>query len=156
LGIDTSRYAMHGVTQCRVIAARFEYFAAGSGRMKMKGGKMKRTIISLACALVAPLAFGQTSTTTTEQTATSQPTTTTETTRTSTTSGTVTTYKPGKTIVVRERDNPISFVLGKTVHYVNKAGREIDRHIIRPGTRVIVHYTGVGEHRRVERVEVQD
>jgi hypothetical protein len=114
---------------------------------------MKRTIISLACALVAPLAFGQTSTTTTS---TQPTTTTTETSQTSTTSGTVTTYKSGKTIVVREGDNPISFVLGKTVHYVNKAGREIDRHIIKPGTRVIVHYTGVGENRRVERVEVQD
>ena len=114
---------------------------------------MKRTIISLACALVAPLAFGQTSTTTTS---TQPATTTTETTQASTTSGTVTTYKPGKTIVVREGDNPISFVLGKTVHYVNKAGREVDRHIIKPGTRVIVHYTGVGEKRRVERVEVQD
>jgi len=114
---------------------------------------MKRTIISLACALVAPLAFGQTSTTTTS---TQPTTTTTETSQTSTTSGTVTTYKPGKTIVLREGDNPISFVLGKTVHYVNKAGREIDRHIIKPGTRVIVHYTGVGENRRVERVEVQD
>jgi hypothetical protein len=118
---------------------------------------MKRTIISLACALVAPVAFAQTSTTTTEQTTTAQPATTrTETSQTSTTSGTVTTYKPGKTIIVRERDNPISFVLGKTVHYVNKAGREIDRHIIKPGTRVIVHYTSAGEHRTVERVEVQD
>jgi hypothetical protein len=114
---------------------------------------MKRTIISLACALVAPLVFGQTSTTTTS---TQPTTTTTETSQTSTTSGTVTTYKPGKTIVVREGDNPISFVLGKTVHYVNKAGREIDRHIIKPGSRVIVHYTGVGENRRVERVEVQE
>ncbi len=116
---------------------------------------MKRIIISLACAVVAPLAFAQTSTTTTEQETTTQPTTKTEKTVTRT-SGTVTTYTPRKTIVVREGDNPVSFVLGKTVHYVNKAGREIDEHLIKPGTRVIVHYTGAGEHRTVERVEVED
>jgi hypothetical protein len=126
---------------------------------------MKRTIVSLACALIAPLAFAQTgitgkqsTTTTTEPTTTTtKPTTTTETTTSSsTTSGTVTTYTPRKTIVVREGDNPISFVLGKTVHYVNKAGREIDEHLIKPGTRVIVHHTGTGETRTVERVEVED
>ena len=54
---------------------------------------------------------------------------TTTTTETATgTHGTVTKYEHGKTIVVRrEKDeNPISYVLGKTVHYVNKAGRKID------------------------------
>jgi Cu/Zn superoxide dismutase len=119
---------------------------------------MKRTIVSLACALVAPLAFAQTGTTTTEQTTTTQPTTTRETTTTSTkASGTVTTYEPRKRIIVKEETgNPISYVLGKTVHYVNKAGRKIDEHVIRPGARVIVHYTGTGETRTVERVEVED
>jgi len=118
---------------------------------------MKRIMISLACAMFAPLAFAQTSTTTTEQTST-QPTTTRETTTTSTrASGTVTTYEPRKRIIVKEETgNPISYVLGKTVHYVNKAGRKIDEHIIKPGTRVIVHYTGAGETRTVERVEVED
>ena len=51
---------------------------------------MKKTIVTLACTLIAPLAFAQTSTTTTEQTTTStQPTTTTETT---------TTYTAGKVV----------------------------------------------------------
>jgi hypothetical protein len=104
---------------------------------------MKRIIIALACALVAPLAFAQTSTTTTETT--------------TTTRGTVTTYEPGKTIVVRtERDeNPISYALGKTVHYVNKAGKTIDRHLIKPGTRVIV-YTSKGQLHAAERVMVDE
>jgi len=62
---------------------------------------VKKTIVTLACALIAPLAFAQTSTTTTEQTTTAtQPTTTTETTTTYT-AGTVTTYEPSKTIVVK-------------------------------------------------------
>ena len=88
---------------------------------------MKPTIIAIACALAAPLAFAQT-------------TTTTDTTTTGT-RGTVTKYEHGKTIVVRtEKDeNPISYALGKTVHYVNKAGKTIDDHLIKPGTRVIFY-----------------
>ncbi len=68
---------------------------------------MKKTIITVACALVAPLAFAQTSTTTTEQTTTTQPATTTETTTTTYSSGTVTTYEPGKTIVVKSPEGPL-------------------------------------------------
>ncbi len=73
---------------------------------------MKKSIIALGCALIAPLAFAQTSTTTTEQTTSTQPATTTETTTTSTTaSGTVTTYEPGKTIVVKSEEGPVSLRL---------------------------------------------
>src|SRR5438067_13563780 len=64
-----------------------------------KGIIMKRTILSLACAAIAPLAFAQTSTTTTESTTTNPVTT--ESTTTTFTDGTVTTFEPGKTIVVR-------------------------------------------------------
>ena len=78
---------------------------------------MKTMIIALACALAAPLAFAQTSATTTQQTTATQPTTTATTTTTA--SGTVTTYTPRKKIVVRsEGTDPISYVFGKTVHYV--------------------------------------
>jgi len=118
---------------------------------------MKRTIISLACALIAPVAFGQTSTTTTQQTTTTQPTTTTETTTTTTTAtGTVTTYEPGKTIVVKsESGNPISYVLGKTVHFVNKTGREIKKHVLKPGDKVQVVYEKSGDQMVVSRVVLQ-
>jgi hypothetical protein len=117
---------------------------------------MKRTILSLACALMAPLAFAQTSTTTSETTTTNPATTTTETT-TTTTDGTVTTFTPGKTIVVKTTAvDPISYVLGKTVHYVNKAGREIEASMIKPGTRVHVYYDGTGETRVVNRVIVDE
>jgi len=75
----------------------------------------KKTLVALACALVAPLAFAQTSTTTTEQTTTTQPETTTETATTTYASGPVTTYEPGKTIVVRGEQGPVSFALG-TAH----------------------------------------
>ena len=118
---------------------------------------MKRTILSLACAAIAPLAFAQTSTTTTEST-TTNPVTTESTTTTTYTDGTVTTFEPGRTIVVRREGvtDPISYVLGKTVHYVNKAGRTIEASMIRPGTRVHVYYDSAGETRTVNRVVVDE
>lgn len=118
---------------------------------------MKRTIVSFACALIAPVAFAQTSTTT-EQTTTQPTTTTTETTATSTTaSGTVTTYTPGRTIVVKsESGNPVSFMLGKTVHYVNKAGKTVKHAFIKPGTRVQVVYTKSGDEMVADRVVVDE
>jgi len=120
---------------------------------------MKRTILSLACALIAPLAFAQTSTTTTEKTTTTDPNAvSSQTTTTTTTSdGTVTTFTPGKTIVVKTTaTDPISYVLGKTVHYVNKAGKEIEAAMIKPGARVHVYYDNVGETRTVSRVVVDE
>jgi hypothetical protein len=120
---------------------------------------MKKSILILACAAIAPFAFAQTSTTTTESTSTNPVTGTTETTTTTTsTDGTVTTFEPGKTIVVRRVGvtDPISYVLGKTVHYVNKAGREIEASMVKPGARVHVYYDGDGEARVVNRVVVDD
>ena len=106
---------------------------------------VKKTINALACALIAPLAFAQTSTTTTETPAT-------------TTEGTVTTYEPGKIIVVgsESAQDTFSYVLGKSLRYVNKAGRDIDEHLIKPGTRVHVYYDGTGDTRAVNRVVVDE
>ena len=120
---------------------------------------MKRTILSLACAMIAPLAFAQTSTTTTEKTTTTDPNSLSSQTTTTTTSsdGTVTTFTPGKTIVVKTTaTDPISYVLGKTVHYVNKAGKEVEAAMIKPGTRVHVYYDNAGETRTVSRVVVDE
>jgi hypothetical protein len=105
---------------------------------------MKKILLALACAAVAPLAFAQTgSTTTTQSTATNPATGTTETTSTD---GTVITFEPGKTIVMRGigANDPISFALGPAVHYLNKAGREIEASMIRPGARVHVYYDRAG------------
>jgi hypothetical protein len=122
---------------------------------------MKKSILILACAAIAPFAFAQTSTTTTESTTTKQnpvASTTETTTTTTSTDGTVTTFEPGKTIVVRKvgADGPISYMLGKTVRYVNKAGAEIEASRIRPGARVHVYYDGTGETRVVNRVVVDE
>ena len=105
---------------------------------------VKKTINALVCALIAPLAFAQTSTTTTEQTTTG--------------SGTVTTYEPGKIIVVGSENahDTFSYALDETVRYVNKAGRRIDKHRIKPGTRVHVYYDSTGETPVVNRVVVDE
>ena len=118
---------------------------------------MKKLIIGLACAAVAPFAFGQTSTTTTEQTTTTAPATTSETTTSTTyTAGTVTTYEPDKTIVVRdEHEGPVSFALHAPVRVVDRAGHVVTR-VLTPKDKVRVYYTGAGETRVVEHVEVDD
>src|SRR5213079_2969604 len=116
-----------------------------------------KIIIGLVCALVTPLAFAQTSTTTTEETTTStKPATTTETT-TSThyTAGTVTTYEPGKTVVVRSDQGAVSFALGTAARIVDGAGKVVTAPL-RAGQKVRVYYTGPTESRTVERVIVED
>jgi hypothetical protein len=116
---------------------------------------VKKIIVTLACALITPLAFAQTSTTTTERTTTdTQPTTTTETTTTST-SGAVTTYEPGKTIVVRSDQGPVSFALGTAARIVDTAGKVVTAPL-RAGQKVRVYYTGPTESRTVERVVVEE
>jgi hypothetical protein len=122
---------------------------------------MKKSILILACAAIAPFAFAQTSTTTTESTTTktNPVASTTETTTTTTsTDGTVTTFEPGKTIVVRRQgpDGPISYALSKTARFLNRAGTEIEASRIRPGTKVHVYYDGTGEARVANRVVVDD
>src|SRR5207249_6434345 len=114
---------------------------------------MKKSIITLGCALIAPLAFAQTSTTTTEQTTTA-PVTTSETTTTYS-AGTVTTYEPGKTIVVKSEEGPVSFALGTAARIVDGAGKVVTAPL-RAGQRVRVYYTGPTEKRVVERVVVED
>jgi hypothetical protein len=105
---------------------------------------MKTTIYALACALIATLAFAQTDTTTTKQTKTG--------------SGTVTTFEPGEIIVVgSERgQDTFSYALDDAVRYVNKAGKQIDERLIKPGSRVHVYYDNSGETPVVNRVVVDE
>src|SRR4030095_2266486 len=110
---------------------------------------MKKSLITIAFSAVAPIAFAQTSTTTTEQT-TSAPATTT-TTSTTYEAGTVTTYTPGKTIVVKdERGGPVSFALGTAARVVDGAGKIVTAPL-RAGQKVRVYYTGTADTRVVER-----
>ena len=116
---------------------------------------MKKSIIALVCALVAPWAFAQTSTTTTEHTTTTeQPTTTTETTTTYT-AGTVTTYEPGKTVVVKSDQGPVSFALGTAARILDTTGRVVTAPL-RAGQKVRVYYAGPADGQTVERVVVEE
>jgi len=117
--------------------------------------RVKKTIIGLICALVTPLAFAQTSTTTTEETTTTNKPVTETTTSTTYTAGTVTTYEPGKTVVVKSEEGPVSFALGTAARIVNGAGKVVTAPL-RAGQKVRVYYTGPTEHRTVERVIVED
>ncbi len=118
---------------------------------------MKKLIITLGCVALAPLAFAQvSSTTTTETTKTDGVNASTETTTTTTrSSGTVSTFVPGKTIVVKtSATDPISYVLGKTVTYVTRAGKTIEASMIKPGANVEVMYDKNGDEMVVSRVIV--
>jgi len=118
---------------------------------------MKKTIVILACALIAPLAFAQTSSKGKRQgPTTTEPITVTGTIITTTTEdGAAASYQPVKTLVVREdgSNNPGSYVLNGPGHVVNKAG-EVVQTAIKPGTRVRVYYIDTGHSRVVDHVVV--
>jgi hypothetical protein len=109
--------------------------------------EVKKTILSIALALVAPFAWGQTSSTTT-------------TTTTTTSSGTITEYTPGTVIALKETAGPRRYRFGKTVTYVTKSGKTLDEAAVKTriklGIPVSVHYTGEGENLIVDKVVVDD
>src|SRR2546423_14358576 len=104
---------------------------------------MKKTLLSIALALVAPFAWAQTSSTTTS-------TTTTE------SDGTIAEYTPGSVITLKESSGPRHYRFGKTVTYVTKSGRTLDEAAVKTrikvGVPVHVHYTGEGGNLLVDRV----
>ena len=120
---------------------------------------MKKTIVTLACcAVLAPLAFAQTSSKDARQgTATAEPITVTGTViKMTTEEGAAANYQPFKTLVVRQdRSNtPGTYVLKGPGHVVNKNG-EVIQTAIKPGTRVHVYYVNMGDSRVVDHVVVE-
>jgi len=115
---------------------------------------MKKTIVTIACTLIALLAFaqpGSNGTKTTEQI------TVMGTIPSAIEDGAAAIYQPAKTLVVREdnSNNPGRYVLNGPGHVVNKLG-EIIRTGIKPGTRVRVYYANMGDFRMVDHVVVLD
>jgi hypothetical protein len=118
---------------------------------------MKKTIITLACTLIAPLAFAQTgskgtrhgSTTAERITVTGAVITTTP------EGGAAASYQPFKTLVVLVdgSNKPSRYVLNGPGHVVNKAG-EVVQTAIKPGSRVRVYYMNTGDSRVVDHVVV--
>lgn len=103
---------------------------------------MKTAILSVACALVVSGAFADEVVTTT------------------TGSGTITTYEPGSTFVVKESSGPVTYSYGKSVTYVTRSGKVLtDADVktrIKVGVPVKVHYDKDGDHRVIKKVEVDD
>src|SRR5215468_9547911 len=106
---------------------------------------MKKIVLSIALAFVAPFAWAQVS-----------ETTTTTTTTTTDANGTITEYTPGGAIVLRETSGPVRYRFGKTVTYVTRSGRVLDEDTVRTrvkvGVPVRVHYTGTAPDMMVDRV----
>ena len=109
---------------------------------------MKKLLLSLALAAVAPLAWGQVSSTTTTTTTTTEG------------SGTITSYTPGSVIELKEIAGPRSYHFGKTVTYVTKSGKVLDEDTVRTrikvGVPVRVHYVGEGDAMLVDRVVLDE
>ena len=108
---------------------------------------MKKTILSIALALVAPFAWAQTSTTST-------------TTTTTTGGGTITEYTPGSVLALKETSGPRRYKFGKKVVYVSKSGKELDEATVKTrikvGIPVHVDYTTEGEDMLVSRVVLDE
>jgi hypothetical protein len=107
---------------------------------------MKKLLLSVALAAVAPFAWGQTSSTTT--------TTTTE------GGGTITEFTPGSAIVLKETSGSRHYHFGKKVVYVTRSGKELDEDTVRTrikvGVPVHVHYSGEGDAMLVDRVTLDE
>ena len=116
---------------------------------------MKRTIVTLGCLLLAPLAFAQPNSTNKKQTTTEPVTVTGAVIKMTTEDGSATNYQPVKTLVVREdRSNtPGSYVLSGPGHVLNKNG-EVIRTAIKPGAHVRIYYAQAGDLRMVDHVVV--
>jgi len=114
-----------------------------SQQLKQEREIMKKMLLSMALAVVAPFAWAQVSETTTTTTTTEG-------------NGTITEYTPGSAIVLKETSGPRRYRFGKTVTYVTRGGRVLDEDTVRTkikvGVPVRVHYVGTGDNMMVDRV----
>ena len=124
---------------------------------------MKKALLSIALAMVASFAWGQTirqPLMKTQDLPQQPPRTTTTTTTTTEANGTITEYTPGSAIVLKETTGPMRYRFGKTVTYVTRSGRVLDEQTVRTkikvGVPVQVHFTGTGANRMVDRVMLEE
>jgi hypothetical protein len=112
-------------------------------QLKQEREIMKKMLLSMALAVVAPFAWAQVSETTTTTTTTEG-------------NGTITEFTPGSAIVLKETSGPRTYRFGKTVTYVTRSGKVLDEDTVRTkikvGVPVRVHYVGTGDNIMVDRV----
>jgi hypothetical protein len=110
---------------------------------------MKKTLLSITLAVVAPFAWAQTSTTSS-----------TTTTTTTDGGGTITEYTPGSVITLKETSGPRHYKFSKKVVYVTKSGKELDEATVKTrikvGIPVHVQYTSEGDDYLVNRVVLDE
>jgi hypothetical protein len=118
---------------------------------------MKRTIVTLACLLLAPLAFAQPGSTNKKQTTTEPVTVTGAVIKMTTEEGAAASYQPIKTLVIREDDSKSAarYVLNGRGHVLNKAGQVVQT-AIKPGARVRVYYANTSDLRTIDHVVLLD
>jgi hypothetical protein len=101
----------------------------------------------VALAVAAPFAWAQVSETTTTTTTTDA-------------NGTITSFTPGNTIVLKETSGPVTYRFGKNVTYVTRSGKVLDEDAVRTkikvGVPVRVHYMREGGNMLVDRVILEE
>jgi hypothetical protein len=106
---------------------------------------MKKLLLSLACAVVAPFAIAQTTTTTTTYTDGT---------------GTITEFTPGETVILRESDSLRPYRVTKTTTYVTRSGRTLSddevRTRIKIGLPIHIRFVKHDNDMVAERVMVDD
>jgi len=115
---------------------------------------MKKIIVTLACLLIAPLAFAQPHSKRARQTTTTieQPVTVTGAIITAPEEGLAASYQPFKTLVIC-KDTPGRYVLDGPGHVVDRNGQAIQT-AIKPGAHVQVYYANMGDLRMIDHVVV--
>lgn len=118
---------------------------------------MKRTIVTLGCLLLAPLAFAQPNSTYKKQTTTEPVTVTGAVIKMTTEEGAAASYQPIRTLVIREdnSNNAARYVVNGPGHVLNKAGQVVQT-AIKPGARVRVYYANTSDLRTIDHVVLLD
>jgi len=118
---------------------------------------MKRTIVTLGCLLLAPLAFAQPSSTDKKQTTTEPVTVTGAVIKMTTEEGAAASYQPIRTLVIREdnSNNAARYVVNGSGRVLNKAGQVVQT-AIKPGARVRVYYANTSDLRTIDHVVLLD
>ncbi len=119
---------------------------------------MTKIILSFssAFALMATVAFAQTSTSSTTV-ATENGRDTQTTTTTTENFGTVTEFTPGTTLMLKtEAAQPVRYKFSKTVTYVTPDGKVIESSKVRKDSKVRVHFVKDGDDMLVDRMIVTD
>jgi hypothetical protein len=120
---------------------------------------MKKTLYSIAFAILTVTAVTAEDTTT-KTTTTKEDGSTQTTIKTTTSTGTVTEYVPGTTFIVKETTGPVTYRYGTKVVYVTRSGKAIPeaelKTRIKVGNPVSVEYVSEGDARVVNRVVIDD